>query len=264
MFERLRLEFFSGLAALGLLSRIPVGHFAGCIAGVHRRRAAIYYPWVGLLIGGLLAFFAWLLPGTWSPILQAALLLTAWVGLTGALHLDGLADSADGWVGGMGCRRRTLAIMREPNVGPAAVVALILALLLKLALLAQGLECVGGWGILLVPALARAWLLSLLGSTAYVRGAAEAGMAAEIAAVFPARAAAISFALIQAVTLLLAMGTVFGLWSWLLGNFFALLLGLWLRRAWRRRLGGYTGDLLGAFVELQELVWLLALVLILC
>lgn len=71
--------------------------------------------------------------------MRAALLLVFWVLATGALHLDGLADSADAWVGGLGDRERTLAIMKDPCCGPAAVVALVVVLLVKFAALAQHL-----------------------------------------------------------------------------------------------------------------------------
>ena len=70
-----------------------------------------------------------------SPLLQAALLLALWVALTGALHLDGLADSADAWLGGFGDPARTLEIMKDPRSGPVAVVVLVLLLLLKFSAL---------------------------------------------------------------------------------------------------------------------------------
>ncbi|PWQ89005.1 adenosylcobinamide-GDP ribazoletransferase, partial [Enterococcus faecium] len=84
----------------------------------------------GLLFGLLLWLASHLLQGTPSP-LHAALLLTLWVLLSGALHLDGLADSADAWLGGFGDRERTLRIMKDPRSGPIAVVTLVLVLLLK-------------------------------------------------------------------------------------------------------------------------------------
>jgi adenosylcobinamide-GDP ribazoletransferase len=69
-------------------------------------------------------------------MLHAALLLTVWVLLSGGLHLDGLADSADAWLGGFGDRERTLTIMKDPRSGPIAVVVLVLVLLLKFCALA--------------------------------------------------------------------------------------------------------------------------------
>ncbi|HCJ29476.1 MAG TPA: adenosylcobinamide-GDP ribazoletransferase, partial [Pseudomonas sp.] len=69
----------------------------------------LYYPVVGLLMGGMLVVLGMALHDT-APALRAALVLAAWVAITGALHLDGLADSADAWLGGFGDRERTLAI----------------------------------------------------------------------------------------------------------------------------------------------------------
>jgi adenosylcobinamide-GDP ribazoletransferase len=59
-----------------------------------------------------------------DPGVAAALVLILWVWSTGALHLDGLADSADAWVGGLASRERTLEIMKDPRSGPAAVTAI--------------------------------------------------------------------------------------------------------------------------------------------
>ncbi len=90
------------LIALQFLTRLPVpagGEYSPERVG----RSLAWYPLVGLLIGLLLWLADWLLPGQ-APLLTAAVLLTLWVGLTGALHLDGLADSADAWVGGLGNR----------------------------------------------------------------------------------------------------------------------------------------------------------------
>mgnify|MGYP002870254812 FL=1 len=96
-------------------------------------RSLLYYPLVGLLLGALLCLFGIALGNAAAP-LNAALLLAAWVWLTGALHLDGLADSADAWVGGFGDRERTLAIMKDPRSGPVAVAVLVLLLLVSLLL----------------------------------------------------------------------------------------------------------------------------------
>src|SRR5919108_3069538 len=71
----------------------------------------LWYPAVGLLLGFLLWAAAVLLSPLARP-LAAAVVLTLWVACTGALHLDGLADTADAWVGGRGDRERTLAIMK--------------------------------------------------------------------------------------------------------------------------------------------------------
>lgn len=115
--------------ALQFLSSLPVS-LPGMPAPREVGRSLLYYPLVGLLFGLLLWLASHLLQGTPSP-LHAALLLTLWVLLSGALHLDGLADSADAWLGGFGDRERTLRIMKDPRSGPIAVVTLVLVLLLK-------------------------------------------------------------------------------------------------------------------------------------
>ena len=73
----------------------------------------LWYPAVGLFFGLLLWGSALLLNRVASP-LAAAIVLTIWVGVTGALHLDGLADTVDAWAGGRRDRERTLAIMKDP------------------------------------------------------------------------------------------------------------------------------------------------------
>ena len=109
------------LAAVGFLTRIPVPAWAFARPGA-QARSLPWYPLVGLLLGVLLLALAWCLRGA-APLLAAAIVLSSWVWLTGALHVDGLADSTDAWVGGMGDRARTLAIMKDPTSGPMAVTA---------------------------------------------------------------------------------------------------------------------------------------------
>lgn len=233
-------------------------------------RSVLAYPLVGLLIGLLLAGMQGLI-GHADPLLQAALLTAVWALLTGGLHLDGLADSADAWVGGHGDRERTLAIMKDPRSGPAGVSTLMLTLLLKFAALAAllkagaydpaqagfmacsgpGSPC-GAWTVLLLaPLLGRSALVALLLATPYVR---PGGMGSALAAHLP-RAAAL-------LALLLAAAGVFsaGKPGWL-ALAAALAAGLLLRWLMMRRLGGATGDTLGAAVELTEAAVLVTLAL---
>lgn len=204
-----------------------------------------WYPLVGALIGAWLCALAWALQGA-PPMLSAALIVTAWVVLTGALHLDGLADSADAWIGGLGNRERTLEIMKDPRSGPAGVVALILVLLLKFAALAS-LGAVSYAPLLLAPMLARAGLTALFIAMPYARqeGLGRALMQA------PRRAC--SWALGAAVTLSLC----FGQRGVLAAAAAALVWFAW-RRACLKRLGGFTGDTAGALAEMLEAAVLVA------
>jgi len=121
-----------------LLPHPPGGAPVGREAGL----SLLWYPAVGLLLGLLLWVAAMLLSPLATP-LAAALVLAAWVSCTGALHLDGLADTADGWVGGHGDRERTLAIMKDPCSGPVAVAAVVCLLLVKFAALSALREARG-------------------------------------------------------------------------------------------------------------------------
>ncbi len=209
-------------------------------------RAVLFFPFAGLLLGALLAGIQFLLGGT-APLLQGALLTAAWVALTGGLHLDGLADCADAWVGGHGDRQKTLAIMKDPASGPMGVAAVVVALLLKFAaltsLVASGALC----ALLLAPLLGRGLLPALLLAAPYAR---PGGLGEAMAQALPRQAAAVLVLAVAAAALAL------GEWRAVLagGAVFVLL-----RRAALARLGGVTGDVLGAAVELGEMAVLVAL-----
>jgi adenosylcobinamide-GDP ribazoletransferase len=237
------------LLAVQFLTCLPV-RLKSAPRPVDWGRSALAYPLVGLLIGLLLAGLQHLL-GHADPLLQAALLTAAWALITGGLHLDGLADSADAWVGGHGDSERTLEIMKDPRCGPAGVSTLALTLLLKFAALAVLVKA-GAWPVLLLaPVLGRSALVVLLLTTPYVRAG---GMGSAISAHLP-RVAAVLALLLVAVGALLAgqagaQALVTALAAWSI-----------LRWMMKRRLGGMTGDTLGAAVELTEVAVLVALAL---
>jgi adenosylcobinamide-GDP ribazoletransferase len=234
-----------GLAiAFGFLTRLPVPRIeprSDALAGSLK-----WYPLVGLVLGTLLAGAATLLSGVLHPLPAAAIVLVAWVALTGALHLDGLADSADAWIGGLGDRTRTLAIMKDPRSGPAGVVSLVLVLLLKFSALAT----LGDpWLLLLPPLLGRAAIVVWFLTTPYVRagGLGDPLRGAPIAGCHVAIALAVLSSLCFGKAGVIALLGAFAIgWLW--------------RRAVMRRLGGFTGDTAGALVELVEAVTLMILV----
>ncbi|MEN0108439.1 MAG: adenosylcobinamide-GDP ribazoletransferase, partial [Pseudomonas sp.] len=155
------------LIAVQFLTSLPV-RLPGMPSPQELGRSLLWYPLVGLLIGVLLYALNALLAGA-PLLLHAALLVAAWVALSGALHLDGLADSADAWLGGFGDRERTLSIMKDPRSGPIAVVTLVLVLLLKFAAVVALLEQQSASALLLAPWLARGLLPVLFMTTPYVR-----------------------------------------------------------------------------------------------
>lgn len=229
------------LIALQFLTRLPLP--AGPLPGPQALgRSLLYYPLVGLLLGGLLGLGAWLLQPVAQP-LQAALLLLLWIALTGILHLDGLADSADAWLGGLGNRERTLAIMQDPRSGPMAIVVLALLLLLKFSAL-QLLLAHQQWLALPVTCLlGRTALLALLLTTPYVR---PGGLGQVWVEQLPRQAAWLVLLASLAGAGLLAGAPGFGAVLLAIAAF-----GL-LRQRLLVRLGGTTGDTAGAMLELVE------------
>jgi adenosylcobinamide-GDP ribazoletransferase len=235
--------------ALQFLTRFPVT-LAGMPTPEQIGRSLLFYPLVGMFIG-LLLLAAQHLLGDTAILLQAALLLTLWVAISGGLHLDGLADSADAWVGGFGDRQRTLDIMKDPRSGPIAVVVLVLVLLLKFAALVALLQNGSGWLLVLVPWLARSLLPLLFLTTPYVRAG---GLGQALAEHLPRRLLIWGLAVHCLAMMLFGGSAVLALGA-------AALVFICLRRELIRRLGGTTGDTAGAMLELVECAVLVTLAL---
>jgi len=237
--------------ALQFLSSLPI-RLPGMPQPQELGRSLLWYPLVGLLLGGGLYGGDWLLSAA-PPMLHAALLLTLWVLFSGGLHLDGLADSADAWLGGFGDRERTLTIMKDPRSGPIAVVTLVLVLLLKFCALLALIEQQQTFALILAPLIGRTALLGLFLVTPDVR---SGGLGQALADHLPRRtgwqvllASALACLVLAgwhgAVALLLATGCF-----------------CWLRHLMMRRLGGTTGDTAGALLELLEMTVLVGLALL--
>ena len=228
------------LIALQFLTRLPV-RLPGVPTADENGRSLLWYPLVGLLIGGLL-LLGYAVTSDVAVSLQAALLLALWVWLSGGLHLDGLADTADAWVGGYGDRERTLAIMKDPACGPIGVISLVLLLLLKWAALVALLEAEQWLVLLLAPWLGRWVLPLLLLTTPYVR---PGGMGQVLSEYMPRRS-------LPALLAAHALAMLLCGWAGLIGLLVALMIWGVVRHCLRERLGGTTGDTAGALVELVE------------
>ncbi len=241
------------LIAIQFLTRIPV---ARNLQWDEESMAAsvLYYPLVGLLIGGLLYLCALLLlMSDVSSILSAAIVLLVWVLLTGGLHLDGLADSVDAWAGGYGDRDRTLQIMKDPAAGPMAVVALVLVLLLKFSALTVLLEHDYVVVLIIIPVLGRISVALLFLTTPYVR---EQGLGSSMAKHFNHATAKIVLVATLVIMLLLFSAQL------VVVSVLVSLAVLWgLRSLMMRRIQGMTGDTIGASIEVVEASALLACVI---
>jgi len=232
------------------LTRLPWPD-PGAVEDADAGRAALFYPFIGLLIGAALWALAASL-GEAPTTVAAVLVVVLWTWLTGALHLDGVSDSTDGWVGGLGSRERTLEIMRDPRAGAMGVVAVVLLLLAKWTAVAALLTAGQAAALIWVPMLARAQLLVLFLTTPYAR---SSGLASAALAHLP-----------RAAAWLIAVASFLAV-AWLLGGDAAWVLvavmvvaSLW-RRMWMNRIRGFTGDTAGALVELSETTALFVLVL---
>ncbi len=238
--------------ALQLLTRLPVPASNAPPRPEELGLSVLFFPVVGLLIGTLLAGLhtaLWLV----DPGVLAALVLATWVLLTGGLHLDGLADTADAWIGGQGDRDRTLVIMKDSRSGPIAIVAVVLVLLAKFAALQALLAGDARVILLLAPVLGRTVILLLLITTPYVR---PDGLGAPYASYLPRLSCGLLVLLIAAATVALLEWPGGALLAALGAGF------LGLRHELMARLGGTTGDTLGAACELAETVALLTPVLL--
>lgn len=250
--NRLQREWQAFWLALGFLSRIPVPVTIDYSQRL-MNQSSLYFPLVGLLLGGLYAGL-FLLLDTLLPILPALLVVVSFhLYVTGAFHEDGLADSVDALGGGFTVEKR-LAIMKDSRIGTYGTVALVMALALKVALL---LETPQLWLALLVtPCLARLTPLLLMTFMAYVTDTAGS----------KTKPVAESFSRLRCSLALLfcvAIALLFSPWmAGLLPLFLAATAFVALFWGWRlhRLLGGYTGDALGASVVLTELLLLAGLV----
>lgn len=200
-----------------------------------------WFPAVGAIVGAVVAGGAWA-GAQLDPWIGALAALALWVGVTGALHLDGLGDVADAAGAAHKDRDRLLAVLADPHVGSFAVVAIALQLLVKLVLLHAAIAAN------LLPALVAVPFAARIGPLVWTRllPPLHQGLAARFRdAVRPADIALWSLALCAAawfVPALLAAIPLIPLWGWHL----------------RRTLGGISGDGHGAGIEVVETGLLLA------
>jgi adenosylcobinamide-GDP ribazoletransferase len=238
--------------ALTFLTKLP-WPWRGPAEAESLARSMFWFPWVGALLG-LMFWGAWsglhhILP---APV-AAALLLAFTVVITGGLHLDGLADTIDG-LGGGHTPADALRIMKDSRVGAFGVISLILALLVKFALfLALAPTSDRAAALLLYPVLSRWGMVLLAYLSPYARpegGLGQAmtlGVSSRVLASATLSAGVLSLIIFgfAGLVLLAAVGGAVWLGSWY----------------FQRRLGGITGDILGATNEILEVLVLTIAVL---
>lgn len=228
-------------------------------AATSARGVLPWAPLVGLVLGAVAAAVAWLGAEHAGPLTGAVLGIGVLAALTRGLHLDGLADTADG-LGPLRGRERALAVMRSGDVGPFGVATLVLVLLLQVACLAELLDTPGGW-----PALPAAVLAARVAMTATgvvgmpVAEGSSLGqaVAGTVSRRWLAGSVALSSAAVLATPALAGQDLVAGL-HLLAAVGIGWLAAAELARRASSRLGGVNGDVMGALGEVTTAGTLLA------
>lgn len=233
------------LAALSFLTAVPVRR--GMVLGAQDlRRAAVLFPIVGAAVGASVGIVAWGAAQVLAPLPAGVLGVASGVALTAALHVDGLGDVADGIGASLGGRDPTEA-MRDPRLGTFGVATVALDLLLKSSLLAALVVTSFPWQLVAAGSISRVAPIAMALRLPYRGGGTGRwtdgiGAGATVAASVVGLAISIPSAGLATPAMVFAVAVV------------ATLLGAWSRR----RLGGATGDVFGAAIELGETFALMA------
>lgn len=240
------------LAMLQFLTRIPVKErWCDGVELNDYSRGIVCFPLVGLVIGALTAL-VWLIALPHIGVFPAAILVVlTHILLTGGLHLDGLADSCDGLFS-VRSRERILEIMRDSRIGTNGALALIVAVVLRSALIyqmsADGLPVLAF--LVVTPVVGRGMMAFMMFRQVYAR---ESGMGHLFIGKISEGRFYVTLTLMAALVLLISG----------ISSLFALLVTLFCILGFRRfvttRIGGQTGDTLGAACEVSELIFLLFL-----
>ena len=240
--------------ALQFLTRVPVPRWVG-FEPAWLNRSARWFPLVGLFVGAVAGAVLWAASAAFPPAVAVGLSIGASVLLTGGFHEDGLADTADA-LGGAVSRERALEIMKDSRIGTYGALALIIVLGLKAVVLASMLPALAVPALLLAHTASRAAAVVLIrvlpyaGDIAHAKAkplaqrVSDAGVVVALATVIVV--GAVLVACVPSHGLLVVTGLVL------------LIIGtVWSIRWLRRRLGGCTGDTLGATQQVTELLVLL-------
>jgi adenosylcobinamide-GDP ribazoletransferase len=243
-----RRELGRFLATVQYFTRLPVPGFVGHDPA-RLEDTARYFPLVGILVGAIGAAVLVAATRLWTPPIAVALSLIAAILVTGAFHEDGLADLADG-LGGSRDRSGALAIMKDSRIGVFGACALILSLLLKYVTLGSLPTRTAALALIAAHAVSRMGTVLIMVTLPYVREVTDSRSAPFIGRV-------------STLSLVIGSGTVvltlvpLRLAGLVGGTAVGLVILVW-RRYLARRLGGYTGDCLGAAQQIGECTFYLA------
>ena len=258
---RLRHEWTLLLVAIQFLTRLPVPPFKH-YEPQWLPQSSRHFPAVGLLVGILCAAVFWMASIVFTPLVASVISTAFGIRLTGAFHEDGLADTCDGIGGGL-TRERALEIMKDSRLGTYGVLGVVSALLMKVTLLAAMPVSVALVALIIAHSASRLLCISLIALLPY-GGEIEHAKAKPMAQQLTPRQGLIASAWVGVALVLVILSfpnavIQLSIWHVLLAVVLALITTDYMRRLLSRRLGGYTGDGLGATQQLSEVAIYLGL-----
>ncbi len=224
--------------ALSMLSTLPFLRVHNFYKGINGY-SVMFYPLVGALLGLILALGYTFLSHYFAPLHVSLIILALWAVLTGALHLDGLSDSIDGF---FVAKERSLAVMKDPNVGAMGMVFTVVFILVK----ASALLYISSWfSLILVLMLARYNAVLAIYFLPYI---SKQGMGSLAKEEFDTPKLFLSSLMVLIALVLTPHG-----WILLLGSLLGLVaMGYF----FLKRYGGLSGDMYGFIIEMSELILL--------
>ena len=240
--------------ALQFFTRLPIPRWIGFDAGwLHQ--SSRYFPAVGLVVGAAAAAVYALASLLWPPAVAVLLSTIAGIYLTGAFHEDGFADTCDGLGGGV-TKQRALEIMADSRIGAYGAIGIGLLLALKCTALSFLPAHITLASLLVAHPLSRLASTALIWKLDYVKQEGKSKPLAQRMSNAEFAIAALSVLIALAIALAAGWLPLHALGSGLVAVVAA---AWWLARKFVRRLGGYTGDCLGAVQQLSESVFYLAI-----
>lgn len=213
-------------------------------------RGLVFAPLVGLILGGILTGAHYILGLLFPTLVTSVLVMIIYILLTGGLHLDGLGDTFDGLFSNRS-RERMLEIMRDSRVGTNAVLAIVSVLFLNVSLLSGLKPSFAGSAVLLMPVAGRIGSLVGAGCSTYARSGEGLGKSfIDICGFREVLAGLVPY---------LAVFYIFTGWKGVLTAWIPVLGALVTVRLFSRKIGGATGDVLGAVCELNQTIFLAAI-----
>lgn len=248
--HQLRLFFI----ALQFFTRLPIPRWVG-FEPDWLRHAVRYFPAVGIVVGAVTASVYALSIWIWPQVVAVLLSTIAGIYLTGAIHEDGFADTCDG-LGGGNTPERIMEIMKDSRIGVYGVIGISLMLALKCVVLSSLPTLAVAIALLIAHPLSRLASTVLIWRLSYAKADGKAILLAQ-------HMSTLEFCIAMITALLPAMvACLTGWFSWqaiVAGGIAIAVAALWLAGIFVRRIGGYTGDCLGALQQVAEVVFYLGL-----